>query len=108
MELDACVRARRGGRSRRARAGVMRPALALFAAGTALVCAPAAAHAQTLRACTEAGLNAAIAAGGWSTFNCAAPTTIALTSAKTIAASGTILDGGNRVTFQGQAGVTSF
>ncbi|HEY4118053.1 MAG TPA: choice-of-anchor Q domain-containing protein [Byssovorax sp.] len=47
--------------------------------------------------CTEALLDAAIAAGGVITFDCGASATIPITSAKTVAAT-TVIDGGNTVT----------
>ncbi|HEX2914300.1 MAG TPA: Calx-beta domain-containing protein [Chloroflexia bacterium] len=52
--------------------------------------------------CSEAGLDAALAAGGVATFSCAAPTTITLTTAKTITVSGTVLDGGTLLTLDGR------
>jgi hypothetical protein len=50
--------------------------------------------------CTEAGLRAAIAAGGTITFNCGAPVTIVLASPITFTAN-TVLDGGGTVTLSG-------
>jgi predicted outer membrane repeat protein len=55
----------------------------------------------TAASCTEAGLAAALAAGGTITFNCGpAPATIAITSEKLIS-SDTTLDGGGTVTLHG-------
>ncbi len=50
--------------------------------------------------CTEAGLRAAVAAGGTITFNCGAPVTIVLASPITFTAN-TVLDGGGTVTLSG-------
>lgn len=50
--------------------------------------------------CDEAGLNAAIAAGGSHTFDCAGPTTITISATKTIGLNIT-LDGGSLLTISG-------
>ncbi|MFN8472311.1 MAG: right-handed parallel beta-helix repeat-containing protein [Anaerolineae bacterium] len=55
----------------------------------------------TVTDCTESGLNEGIGSGGTITFQCAAPTTIAITSTKTILGDITI-DGGGLVTLDGQ------
>ena len=50
--------------------------------------------------CTEAALNAALAHGGAVTFNCGGPTTISISSVKTITQS-TRIDGGDSITLTG-------
>ncbi len=52
-------------------------------------------------ACTEVGLDAALAAGGTATFSCAGATTITVSATKTISVSGTVLDGGGLLTISG-------
>ncbi|HEX2908115.1 MAG TPA: choice-of-anchor Q domain-containing protein, partial [Phototrophicaceae bacterium] len=52
------------------------------------------------QSCDEAGLNAAIAAGGSHTFACGGPTTITVTATKTISTTLT-LDGGGLLTISG-------
>ncbi|MFN8499077.1 MAG: choice-of-anchor Q domain-containing protein [Anaerolineae bacterium] len=64
------------------------------------VVAPASAS-GTVTNCTEEDLNVALAGGGAITLQCAAPTTIAITSTKTILTNVTI-DGGGLVTLDGQ------
>lgn len=51
--------------------------------------------------CTESGLDAALAAGGVATFDCAAKTTIVVSQSKSISRSGTNLDGGGRLVLSG-------
>jgi hypothetical protein len=58
--------------------------------------------------CDEAGLDAGLAAGGLVQFNCAVPSVIPVTSAKTINVNNTSIDGQNKVTFQGNAGFQLF
>ena len=50
--------------------------------------------------CTEAGLNSAVGFGGSASFSCGGPTTITITSVKTVASSLT-LDGGGLLTING-------
>ncbi len=50
--------------------------------------------------CTESALNAALTNGGAVTFNCGGPTTISISSVKTIARN-TSIDGGNFITLTG-------
>jgi hypothetical protein len=50
--------------------------------------------------CNESGLDAALAAGGTATFNCASPTTIVVSGTKTVTRDVT-LDGGNLLTLSG-------
>ena len=72
--------------------------VAMIAASLFVV--PRAAHA-TAFSCDEAGLDAALAAGGGPhTFNCAGPATITTTATKTVAAS-VILDGEGDLTISG-------
>ena len=61
---------------------------------------PISAHAS-VQACTEAGLDAAIAAGGSNTFSCAGATTIAITASKSISVANLVLDGGGLLTISG-------
>ena len=58
--------------------------------------------------CNEAGLNAGLSAGGLVQFGCTGASTIPVTSSKTVAVSGTIIDGQDRVTFQGSPGFHLF
>jgi len=51
--------------------------------------------------CTEAGLDAAVAAGGTNTFSCVGATTITITSSKSISAANLVLDGGGLLTISG-------
>lgn len=51
--------------------------------------------------CSEAGLDAALAAGGTNTFSCAAATTIVVSDTKTVSVDGTVLDGGGLLTISG-------
>lgn len=55
--------------------------------------------------CSEAGLDAALAAGGDASFGCAAATTIVLAQPKTITRSGTNLDGGGTFILSGNDAV---
>ncbi|MGH2582693.1 MAG: sortase [Anaerolineales bacterium] len=69
-----------------------------------LVPAQAVAHAKpraAVQTCDEAGLDAALAAGGTNTFSCVGSTTIIVSATKTISVSGTILDGGGLLTISG-------
>jgi len=50
--------------------------------------------------CSEAGVDAALAAGGTATFSCAGATTITVSATKTATKNAT-LDGGGRVTLSG-------
>ena len=52
--------------------------------------------------CTEAGLDTALTSGGFATFSCTVPTTITLTTAKTVSVSGTVLDGVSLLTLDGR------
>lgn len=54
-----------------------------------------------VQACTEAGLDAAIAAGGTNTFSCAGATTIAVSATKSISIANLVLDGGGLLTISG-------
>ena len=54
-----------------------------------------------VQTCDESGLNAALAAGGTNTFSCAFPTVVTVSSSKTVSVSGTVLDGGGRLTISG-------
>src|SRR4051812_25036867 len=74
----------------------------------ALALALPSAAAATVYSCNEAGLNAGLAAGGLVQFGCASASTIPITSSKTVAVSGTIIDGQDRVTFQGSPGFGLF
>lgn len=74
--------------------------LAAFALFLSAALAPAFAFAA-VQPCTEAGLDAAIAAGGTNTFSCAGATTIAITTSKTISAANLVLDGGGLLTVSG-------
>lgn len=60
--------------------------------------------------CTFAALNTAVTRGGVVTFNCgAAPTTIAVTATMNLPISvDTVVDGGNRITLDGQGAVRIF
>lgn len=73
--------------------------LLVLLAGLALVSAPAA-HAA-VRTCDEAGLDAAIAAGGTNTFSCGSATTVTVTAGKIVSVSDTVLDGGGLLTISG-------
>src|SRR4051812_38876001 len=80
-----------------ARALLAALALALPSAATA-----------TVYSCNEAGLDAGLSAGGLVQFGCASGSTIPITSSKTVAVSGTIIDGQDHVTFQGSPGFRLF
>src|SRR5439155_27037020 len=62
----------------------------------------------TVYSCNEAGLDAGLSAGGLVQFGCAVASTIPITSSKTVAVSGTTIDGQDRVTFQGSPGFRLF
>ena len=74
--------------------------LAVFALFLSAGLAPASAFAA-VQPCTEAGLDAAIAAGGTNTFSCAGATTVSITASKTISATNLVLDGGGLLTVSG-------
>ena len=57
--------------------------------------------------CTEAGLNSGLAAGGVVQFSCASATTIPISGTKVVTTPVDI-DGGDRVTFRGNAGYVLF
>lgn len=75
------------------------PALRKLAAG-ALALASISVHAA-VQTCNEAGLDAAIAAGGTNTFSCGSPTTITVSATKGITGTGLVLDGGGLLTISG-------
>src|SRR5262245_46025065 len=79
----------RGARGSRGGAGSILVALAV---GLAVATLPDIAQAATYQ-CTEAQLDAALAAGGTATFDCGATTTIVVSTPKVITQSGTIIDG---------------
>ena len=54
-----------------------------------------------VQTCDEAGLDAAIAAGGTNTFSCGSPTTITVSATKGITGTGLVLDGGGLLTISG-------
>lgn len=96
MRMNTGVRLQRSGRQNWLASVLLIAATPLFAAGTVGSGSPA--------SCTEAALNTALVGGGSVLFNCgAAPVSIFLTSSKNIAADTTI-DGGNRVTLDGNGG----
>jgi hypothetical protein len=53
------------------------------------------------RTCDEAGLDAALAAGGMNTFSCTTAAAITVSTTKTVSLSGTVLDGGGLLAFSG-------
>ncbi len=54
-----------------------------------------------VQTCDEAGLDAALAAGGTNTFSCTTPTTITVSATKIVSVDGTVLDGGGLLTISG-------
>src|SRR5437899_2746232 len=71
--------------------------LGLALAGPAYAATTGAAAATLVTDCTESGLDLALAGGGAITFACGGPTTIHLSSARTITKD-TSLDGGDTIT----------
>jgi len=72
-----------------------------------VVLAPGAALAS-VQPCTEAGLDAAVSAGGTNTFSCAGPTTITITTSKMISVASLVLDGGGLLTISGNNALRVF
>lgn len=75
-----------------------------FPAALALLLAAALAPSAALGAvqpCTEAGLDAAVAAGGTNTFACVGATTITISTSKSVTVANLTLDGGGLLTISG-------